>query len=168
MNTNELLKTILLSIAFLLFLGAYIFYRQVLTIDYLDPVVELELVPDDPTTIELVVPEPEPTPTPRPTPSTYFEGEASYYSREGCIGCSPTLTMANGEPLDDGRLTLAFNHAPMNTQVRVCNLATNSCIEALVTDTGGFGKLNRIADLTVATRDAIQCSSLCQVSVQIL
>lgn len=172
MNTNELLKTIIYTLAFACFLTAWVLYQNNKNIEYLNPIVD---------TPEIEVIEPvEITPTPDPTPDEvlvpvsqkantgYFEGEASYYSREGCVGCSPNLTMANGEPLDDSRLTLAFNHAPMNTSVEVCNLSTGDCVNATVTDTGGFGRLGRVADLTIATRDAINCPNLCQVSVKIL
>ena len=37
-----------------------------------------------------------------------LKGNASYYSVAGCLGCSPTLTMANGERLNDKKLTLAL------------------------------------------------------------
>lgn len=90
-------------------------------------------------------------------------GIASYYSRTGCIGCSANLTMANGEVLDDSRLTLAHNQIPLNTDVRVCH--DNKCVTATVTDTGGFNELGRIADLSLATKEAINCTDLCEVSI---
>lgn len=82
-----------------------------------------------------------------------WEGKVSHYSRSGCLGCSPNMTMANGQPLDDNRATIAFNFLPMNTKVLVKNLDNGKSIEALVTDTGGFNNLGphgRIADLTPA------------------
>lgn len=81
-----------------------------------------------------------------------LEGKVSHYSRAGCLGCSPNLTMANGEPLDDNRLTIAVppGTIPMNTQVRVINETTGKEVIATVTDTGGFSKYNRVADLTPA------------------
>ena len=63
--------------------------------------------------------------------------------------------MANGEPLDDNRATIAFNWLPMNTRVLVTNLDTGQSIEAVVTDTGGFNSLNRIADLTPAVANVL-------------
>jgi len=99
------------------------------------------------------------------TDSNVWEGEASYYSREGCIGCSPSLTMANGEPLDDSRLTVAFNRLPLNSYVEVRNKANGQSIVAKVTDTGGFERHGRIIDLSVGTKEAIGCGDLCSVFV---
>jgi len=94
-----------------------------------------------------------------------WTGVASYYSRAGCIGCSPTLTMANGEPLDDHKKTIAFNKLPLGTKVRVMNLDNYMTTTATITDTGGFERLGRIADLTIATRDALNCGGLCRVKI---
>ena len=96
-----------------------------------------------------------------------YIGIASFYSRAGCLGCSKTLTMANGQVLDDSGLTVAFNRAPKNTFVVVTNLKTGQSIQARVTDRGGFEKLGRIIDLTIATRDAIGCGHLCKVRVDL-
>ena len=93
-------------------------------------------------------------------------GTASFYSREGCAGCSASLTMANGQPLDDSKLTVAYNRAKLGTLVKVTNVSNGLQVIATVTDTGGFEGLNRIIDLTIATRDAIKCGSLCQVQVE--
>lgn len=83
-------------------------------------------------------------------------GKVSHYSRAGCLGCSPTLTMANGEPLDDNRLTIAFNKAPLNSRVLLTNLDNGKSVEATVTDTGGFESLGRIADLVPAVANALE------------
>lgn len=110
------------------------------------------------------------TPTPTPTPQRRYmriNGLASYYSWDGCIGCHPQRIMANGEQLDDSRLTLAYNHVPMNTPVIVRNATTGAQVTATVTDTGGFEKLGRIADLSVATRAAIGCGHLCRIELLI-
>lgn len=143
-------------------------------------VIEAKLVSPIPT-IEIT---PTPTATPSATrgveivkpvvakePERAIEGEASYYSREGCIGCSENLTMANGQPLDDTALTLALTpemvnkYKLLNDYVEVENLANGKTVRARVTDTGGFGKLGRVADLSVATKNAINCKSLCQVKI---
>lgn len=90
-----------------------------------------------------------------------LEGEASYYSRAGCLGCSPALRMANGQPLDDSRLTMAIGaHLKhlVGRQARVTSLATGKSTMVQITDTGGFYKAkygNRVADLTIATKQAI-------------
>ena len=96
-----------------------------------------------------------------------WTGEASYYSWDGCIGCNAERIMANGEVLDDTKRTLAFNYLPMNTMVVIENLANNMITTARVTDTGGFTKLGRIADLSVATKNAINCEGLCNIKLTI-
>lgn len=90
-----------------------------------------------------------------------LEGEASYYSRTGCLGCSPSLTMANGQSLDDAALTMAIGadkkHLVGRT-AKVTNLATGQSVNVRITDTGGFYRARygqRVADLTVATKQAI-------------
>lgn len=85
-----------------------------------------------------------------------WQGYVSHYSRAGCLGCSATLTMANGETLDDNRATIAFNWLPMNTRVRITNTDNGKSIEAVVTDTGGFNRLNRIADLVPAVANYLE------------
>lgn len=90
-----------------------------------------------------------------------LEGEASYYSRAGCLGCSPNLTMANGQPLNDNALTMAIGADKkhlVGRQARVTSLATGKSVVVRITDTGGFYKAkygNRVADLTIATKQAI-------------
>lgn len=144
----------------------------------------------EPIEVELISPLPDETPTPTATPSAVLQivkpvkaaepvepevrelrGEASYYSRSGCIGCSENLTMANGQPLDDTALTLALTpevvnkYKLLNDIITVKNVKTGDTVKARVTDTGGFGRLNRVADLSVATRDAINCTNLCEVLI---
>lgn len=114
------------------------------------------------------VPTPTPTVAPSPTPTVIqseWVGTASFYSREGCVGCSESLTMANGRQLDDSALTVAFNRSRLGSRVRITNLKTGDTVVAVVTDRGGFERLGRIIDMTVATRDAVNCSHLCKVKV---
>lgn len=110
-----------------------------------------------------------PTPTTTPTPQLIkrikYKGTASYYSRAGCLGCSPNMTMANGQPLNDEAMTVAYNRAPLGSYIEVKNEKTGKSVVAQVTDTGGFESLNRIVDLTLAVKNAIECSSLCQVQI---
>ena len=82
---------------------------------------------------------------PKPKVST---GKVSYYSHDGCIGCSPNQTMANGQPFDENAMTLAHNGIPLNTMVEVKNLDNNKTILAKVTDRGGFNRYSRVADLS--------------------
>lgn len=110
-------------------------------------------------------------PSPTITPRKSVRGTASYYSTAGCLGCSETLTMANGETFSDEKLTIALTpetvsqHKLLNDEVRVINVKNGQEITAKVTDTGGFAKYNRIADLGVAVKNAIGCSSLCEVEI---
>lgn len=97
-----------------------------------------------------------------------WEGTASYYSRAGCVGCHPQMIMANGEPLDDSKLTVAFNRAPLGSKLLVSNLSNGKSVEVETTDTGGFESLGRIVDLSLATKEAIECNDLCQVRVKAL
>ena len=108
------------------------------------------------------IPEDEPvmtaSPTPQPTakPTRTWKGKVSHYSVAGCLGCSPTLTMANGEKLDDNKMTIAFNWLPMNSRVRITNLDNGKSVVATVTDTGGFNRLGRIADLVPAVANELE------------
>jgi len=115
----------------------------------------------------MVVPLPTPTPTPQPPKPTKppVNGLASYYSREGCIGCSKDLRMANGEPLDDNRLTIAYNYGKLNSVVVITNTKTGKKVTATVTDRGGFERHGKIADLSVATRDALGCGHVCSIEL---
>lgn len=113
-----------------------------------------------------------PVPKPAPTKKVRsWKGTASYYSRAGCLGCSASLTMRNGEPLDDSQLTLAMSpdvvttHNLLNKIVTVRNTQTGTMTQAKVTDTGGFARHNRIADLSVATKHALACRDLCEVEI---
>lgn len=122
-------------------------------------------------TIEIakaVEPVPAITPTPAPLVTTDEHiGVASYYSREGCIGCSENMIMANGKPLDDSKLTVAYNRAKLGARVEITNRNTGAKVEATVTDRGGFERHGKIIDLTIATRDALGCGDTCQVKVRI-
>jgi len=90
-----------------------------------------------------------------------LEGEASYYSRDGCLGCSPSLTMANGQPLNDEALTMAIGANQKHLvghAATVTNLSTGKSVKVLITDTGGFYQERygmRVADLTIGTKNAI-------------
>lgn len=114
-------------------------------------------------------PTPTPTATPTPTPTLQsWKGTASYYSRAGCIGCGPDLIMANGQPLDDEAMTVAFNKAPLGSKLKIRNLDNNMIATATVTDTGGFEKLGRIIDLTPKVKRTLSCGDLCYVKVSLL
>lgn len=104
-----------------------------------------------------------PSISPTPTPSAQISpkrvvGHVSHYSRAGCLGCSVNFTMANGETLNDDALTIAVPPGwfPMNSIVKVTNLDNGKSVIAKVTDTGGFLKYNRIADLTLAVGKALE------------
>jgi rare lipoprotein A len=95
-----------------------------------------------------------------------WRGMASYYSESGCVGCSPNLTMANGKRFDEDALTIAFNKLPLGSLVRVTNLANEQEVTVEVTDRGGFEALGRVADLSKAVKEVINCSDLCEVRVE--
>lgn len=120
-----------------------------------------------------------PTPTASPTPTPEVEiieennetwiGKVSHYSRAGCLGCRADLLMRNGEPLDDSRPTIAFNWLPMDTKVKITNLDNGKSIEAIVTDTGGFNRLGRIADLTPAVYQFLETKTdVSNVKIEVL
>lgn len=90
-----------------------------------------------------------------------LEGEASYYSWAGCLGCNPRRIMANGEQLNDNTLTMAIGadrkHLVGRT-ARVTSLVTGKSVQVRITDTGGFYQAkygHRVADLSVATKQAV-------------
>lgn len=90
-----------------------------------------------------------------------LEGEASYYSRAGCLGCDANVIMANGQPLDDNALTMAIGADKKHLvgyQAKVTSLVTGKSVVVRITDTGGFYQAKygyRVADLSVATKQAI-------------
>jgi rare lipoprotein A (peptidoglycan hydrolase) len=95
------------------------------------------------------------------TPILTMQGQASFYSRAGCLGCNRLRIMANGQPLNDNALTMAIGadkkHLVGRT-ARVTNLATGKAVNVRITDTGGFHQAkygHRVADLTLATKQAI-------------
>lgn len=95
----------------------------------------------------------------------FLIGLASFYSIAGCLGCSPTFTMANGERLDDTKLTVAYNHAPLNSYIGIINRDNLKYTIAKVTDRGGFEKYGKIIDLSLATKEALGCGSTCRVEI---
>lgn len=105
-----------------------------------------------------------PTTSPN-APQRPVSGKATYYSVAGCIGCDDNRVMANGERLDDAALTVAYNHAPLNSWLTVTNAGTGQSVRAKVTDRGGFEKYGKIIDLSVATKNAIGCGHVCEVAL---
>lgn len=95
----------------------------------------------------------------------FWTGIASWYSVDGCIGCSKDRIMANGEKLDDNKKTVAFNKLPLGSTVKIWNMENDMVTTAEVTDTGGFEALGRIIDITPAVKNAIGCGDLCKVRV---
>ena len=86
-----------------------------------------------------------------------ISGFASYYTTTGCLGCNKNLTMANGERLNDSAYTIALTpklYRKYKNQYVYIHSGTKS-VKCKVTDTGGFMKYNRIADLSKACAEAI-------------
>jgi len=108
--------------------------------------------------------------------ATVIEGQASWYGAtpEECLGCNPNFIMANGEKLDGKVKTIACavgttcNDFPIGSLVEVINLENMMTTNARVTDTGGFAKYNRVADISKAVKGAINCEGLCRVRVTVL
>ena len=107
-----------------------------------------------------------------------WQGKISIYSATwgGCLGCKKWYTpegqlyyrMANGEILDDGNFTIAFNYLPLGSRVSLVNRDNARSVAATVTDRGGFEECcGRIADLSVAVANALAAktdSSLIEIS----
>ena len=134
---------------------------------------------------EVIYPLIETTPTPTPTTPAQkpkislksWAGVASWYGTgpNECGGCKKYYDenglyylMSNGQRLDDGKKTIAFNRAPLGSKVKILNLDNNFITEAVVTDTGGFEKLGKIADLSVATRNALNTKGNPRVKITLL
>lgn len=108
--------------------------------------------------------------------ATVIEGQASWYGAtpEECLGCNPNFIMANGQKLDDKVKTIACavgttcNDFPVGSLVEVLNLENMMVTNARVTDTGGFARYNRVADISKAVKGAINCKGLCRVRVTVL
>lgn len=115
-------------------------------------------------------PTPTPTATPTMTPKapTTVRGTATYYSRAGCLGCSKNFVMANGAPLNDDALTIAYNRARLGTVVEIQNTANGRRAVATITDRGGFESHGHIADMTPAVKTALDCTDICHISITIL
>lgn len=143
------------------------------------------------------IPEPVPTPE-KDVPSLnsgyiHIEGRVSWYgaSIEECLGCHPHrredgsvfFKMANGEILDDSRKTIACSldeeidgviiqgscrSIPLGSRVKVLNLENMMIASAVVTDTGGFAKYNKIADISKAVRDSIGITGNSVVRITVL
>lgn len=129
---------------------------------------------------ELITPCPDngcfqPTPTEKPvkiepttspnTPEMPLNGKASYYTLKGCIGCRDDRKMANGEVLDDTRVTVAYNRAALNSYVVITNRNNGKVVTAKVTDRGGFENHGKIVDLSLATKNILECPDVCEVSI---
>lgn len=88
-----------------------------------------------------------------------WQGLATWYStkEEECLGCRDGLIMANGEELQDhGVCTLACNKIPLNRIVLVLNQENEVATIARVTDRGEQLEEERLADLNIELRNALQ------------
>jgi rare lipoprotein A (peptidoglycan hydrolase) len=78
-------------------------------------------------------------------------GKASYYGK----GYWQGRKMANGQPFDYTKLTMACWWLPLGTQARVTNLENGLSVIVEVTDRGPAHVLHRIADLSQAAAEAL-------------
>ena len=118
-------------------------------------------------------PEPSPTPAPVPAPSApvspgsvadnqadadFVSSHPVIYSEEGLASWyGPPYDKrrgANGEIFDKDALTAAHRTLPMNSLIRVTNLASGQSVILRVTDRGPF-VANRMLDLSLASAKAI-------------
>jgi rare lipoprotein A len=63
--------------------------------------------------------------------------------------------MANGQPFDYRKKTVALWFLPLGTMVRITNLSNGLSVVAEVTDRGPAHTLHRIADLSQAAAEAL-------------
>lgn len=95
-------------------------------------------------------------------------GQASYYTRDGCLGCSASLKTALGEDLDDNKLTAAIHSdMPIGRHYLVQNLITGESAVVWGNDRGGFDGYPwyRVADLSAASKRAIGGDDLTRVRI---
>jgi len=78
-------------------------------------------------------------------------GKASYYGK----GYWQGRKMANGQPFDYSKLTMACWWLPLGTQARVTNLENGQSVVVEVTDRGPAHVLHRVADLSQAAAEAL-------------
>ena len=103
-----------------------------------------------------------PKASPAPRRNDFMKGYVSYYSDAGCLDCRADRLTASGEKFDENLLTLAHNQIKLGTRVRITNLDNGKTVIAKVNDRGGFNRLGthgRIADLSLATCQAIECKT---------
>ena len=82
--------------------------------------------------------------------SKVYYGNASYYTeRDNWLnGHNKT---ANGEIYNENKFTCASNKHKLGTLLRVENKKTGKSVICRVNDRGGFGKYNRVIDLSKAS-----------------
>ena len=106
------------------------------------------------------------------SPQKVWKGKISIYSATygGCLYCKKYFDengqlyylTASGERLNDSLFTLAANFGNLGDMVSVCNLSNFKCVGAKINDRGGFDTPeynNRIADLSIATAQAIEAKT---------
>ena len=104
----------------------------------------------------------------------YF-GTASWYGtgENECLGCSQNRTMANGQRLDDNKMTVACGlrssckYLKMGDRVLITNLDNSKQVEAVVTDKGGL-RPGRILDVSKAVKSALEMKGIGKVKISII
>ena len=82
---------------------------------------------------------------------SHLVGKASFYGKHYWQG----RRMANGQPFDYRKKTVALWFLPLGTMVRITNLSNGLSVVAEVTDRGPAHTLHRIADLSQAAAEAL-------------
>lgn len=107
-------------------------------------------------------------------PVEYF-GTASWYGtgENECLGCSKNRTMANGQRLDDNKLTVACGlkssckYLKMGDKILITNLDNSKQVEAVVTDKGGL-RVGRILDVSKAVKSSLGMKGIGKVKISII
>lgn len=160
---NLILALIILSP---LFYAGYEKYVYLVTPkQILSPIVREEAVTTN-EVVENVLEVKNETPEPR-----QWTGKGSWYGEapEECLGCSASLTMANGERFNEDAMTVAFNELPLNTKVKVINNSNGKSVVATVTDRHGADNAEygfRIVDMSKGLKNKINCQDLCNVTIE--
>ncbi len=104
----------------------------------------------------------------------YF-GTASWYGTgdNECLGCSKNRTMANGQKLDDKKLTVACGlkssckYLKMGTKILITNLDNSKQVVAIVTDKGGL-RAGRLLDVSKEVKSQLEMKGIGNVKFSVI
>lgn len=104
----------------------------------------------------------------------YF-GTASWYGtgENECLGCNKNRIMANGQRLDDKKLTVACGlkssckYLKMGTKILITNLDNSKQVVAIVTDKGGL-RAGRLLDVSKEVKSQLEMKGIGNVKFSII